>query len=244
MARIFITGSAGGLGLNAARALLQQGHEVVLHARDESRFANAGAVRDEALGTVVGDLADLTETARVAEQADQFGPFDAVIHNAGVYSGNQIFAVNTVAPYLLTALMGKPSRIVYISSGMHRSGTPDLQGIDWTNAATRPAAYSDSKLYVTALSAAVAERWPDVESNAVDPGWVPTRMGGRSAPDDLELGHVTQVWLATRDAGDGRASGGYWFHQQRRQPDPAVNDAAFQAELLDALEKHTGFALK
>jgi NAD(P)-dependent dehydrogenase (short-subunit alcohol dehydrogenase family) len=243
VARLFITGSAGGLGLNAARALLQQGHEVVLHARNEPRLADAGAVRDQALGTVVGNLADVAETVRVAEQADQYGPFDAVIHNAGVYSGSQIFSVNTVAPYILTALMTRPRRVVYISSGMHRSGTPDLQGIDWTNAARRPAAYSDSKLYVTTLSAAVATRWPDVESNAVDPGWVPTRMGGSGAPDDLELGHVTQVWLATRDSSEDQVSGGYWFHQQRRQPHPAVNDAAFQAELLQALERHTGFAL-
>ncbi|RAM38618.1 SDR family NAD(P)-dependent oxidoreductase [Arthrobacter globiformis] len=244
MARIFITGSAGGLGLNAARALLQQGHEVVLHARDESRLASAGAVRDQAVGTVVGDLADLIETEGVAQQAGQFGPFDAVIHNAGVYSGNQIFAVNTVAPYLMTALMARPRRIVYLSSGMHRSGTPDLAGIDWTDAARRPAAYSDSKLYVTALAAAVANRWPDVESNAVDPGWVPTRMGGRSAPDDLELGHATQVWLATRSSADDHVSGGYWFHQQRRESHPAVKNVAFQSELVDALERHTGFALK
>lgn len=222
---------------------MQQGHEVVLHARDESRFADGGEVRDQALGTVVGDLAGIAGTVRVAEQADQYGSFDAVIHNAGVYSGSQIFAVNTVVPYILTALMTRPRRVVYISSGMHRSGTPDLQGIDWTNAVGRPAAYSDSKLYVTTLSAAVATRWPDVESNAVDPGWVPTRMGGSSAPDDLELGHVTQVWLATREAADSRVSGGYWFHQQRRQPHPAVNDAAFQTELLQALERHTGFAL-
>jgi NAD(P)-dependent dehydrogenase (short-subunit alcohol dehydrogenase family) len=244
VARIFITGSAGGLGLNAAGALIQQGHEVVLHARNESRLRDAGAVLDQALGTVVGDLADLTETVRAAEQADQYGPFDAVIHNAGVYSGSQIFSVNTVAPYILTALMARPRRVVYISSGMHRSGTPDLQGIDWTNAAGRPAAYSDSKLYVTTLSAAVASRWPDVESNAVDPGWVPTRMGGRGAPDDLELGHVTQVWLVTREAGGDRVSGGYWFHQQRREPHPAVKDVAFHSELLDALERHTGFALR
>lgn len=243
MARIFITGSAGGLGLNAARALIQQGHEVVLHARNESRFTGAGAVREQAAGTVVGDLADPGETVRVAEQADQYGPFDAVIHNAGVYSGNQILSVNTVAPYILTALMARPPRMVYISSGMHRSGTPDLGGIDWANSAQRPGAYSDSKLYVATLSAAVASRWPEVESNAVDPGWVPTRMGGRGAPDDLEQGHVTQVWLAARDVAEGRVSGGYWFHQQRREPHPAVNDPAFQAELLDALERHTGFAL-
>ncbi|MFF2316574.1 SDR family NAD(P)-dependent oxidoreductase [Arthrobacter sp. NPDC058097] len=243
MARIFITGSAGGLGLNAARALSQQGHDVVLHARHESRFADAGPVRDQAAGTVVGDLADLAGAVRVAERAGEYGPYDAVIHNAGVYSGNEIFSVNTVAPYVLTAIMDRPGRMVYISSGMHRWGTPDLQGIDWRNAGRRPAAYSDSKLYVTTLSAIVASRLPDVESNAVDPGWVPTRMGGRSAPDDLELGHVTQIWLATRNSAEDRVSGGYWFHQQPREPHPAVHDAAFQAELLDALERYTGFAL-
>lgn len=243
MARIFITGSAGGLGLNAAKGLIRQGHEVVLHARNESRLGDAGEVRDQAAGTVVGNLADFDDTLRTAEQADQYGPFDAVIHNAGVYSGRDVFAVNTVAPYVLTALMARPRRLVYISSGMHRSGTPDLQGIDWTDAARRPGAYSDSKLYVTALAAAVANRWPDVESNAVDPGWVPTRMGGRGAPDDLELGHVTQVWLATHAGGD-RVSGGYWFHQKRREPHPAVRDVAFQAELLEALERHTGFELR
>lgn len=244
MARIFITGSAGGLGLNAARALMQQGHEVVLHARNESRLGEAGAVRERAVGAVVGNLADLGETVRVAEQADQYGPFDAVIHNAGVYSGSQIFSVNTVAPYILTALMARPRRLVYISSGMHRSGSTRLDGIDWADAGGRPGAYSDSKLYVTALSAALANRWPDVESNAVDPGWVPTRMGGSGAPDDLELGHVTQVWLASREAGEDRVSGGYWFHQQRREPHPAVKDPAFQSELLEALERHTGFALR
>lgn len=243
MARIFITGSAGGLGLNAAAALMLQGHDVVLHARNPSRLADAGETREHALGTVVGNLADLDETVRVAEQAGQYGPFDAVIHNAGVYSGSDVFAVNTVAPYVLTALMGRPGRLVYVSSGMHRSGTADLQGIDWTDAARRPGAYPDSKLYVTALAAAVASRWPDVESNAVDPGWVPTRMGGRGAPDDLELGHVTQVWLAT-PSGGSRGSGGYWFHQQLREAHPAVNDAGFQAELLGALERHTGIALR
>jgi NAD(P)-dependent dehydrogenase (short-subunit alcohol dehydrogenase family) len=242
LARIFITGSAAGLGLNAARALIRQGHEVVLHARNESRLASAGGVREQAAGTVVGNLAALSETLQVAEQADRLGPFDAVIHNAGLYSGSEVLSVNTVAPYVLTARMARPARLVYISSGMHRSGTADLRGIDWTDAARRPGAYSDSKLYVTALAAAVAARWPETESNAVDPGWVPTRMGGRGAPDDLELGHVTQVWLATRSGG-GRESGGYWFHQQRREPHPAVKDAAFQAELLESLERHTGITL-
>ena len=241
MVRVLVTGTAAGLGLNAARELIGLGHEVVLHARDEARLEGVPKLRDQAFGAVFGDLSDLSATLQAAEQAEQFGPFDAVIHNAGVYRGKHIFTVNTVAPYVLTAAMGKPRRIVYTSSGMHRSGSTDLASVDWLDSTHRPGAYSDSKLYLTALSAAVAARWPDVASNAVDPGWVPTRMGGPGAPDDLELGHATQVWLA---AGGGDAgSGGYWFHRQRRKTHPAVDDEAFRAELLARLEQFTGIAL-
>ncbi|MEZ2387944.1 SDR family NAD(P)-dependent oxidoreductase [bacterium RCC_150] len=243
MARILITGSAGGLGLNTARELMRNGHEVVLHARDESRFAKIPAVRNKAFGAVFGDLADFVATVRIAEHADRLGPFDAIIHNAGVYSGREVFAVNIVAPYVMTAIMKRPRRIVYTSSGLHRSGSPRLDGIDWSNASGRRGAYSDSKLYVTALAVAVANRWPDVESNAVDPGWVPTRMGGPGAPDDLEQGHATQVWLATRESGDARLSGGYWYHRKPYEPHPAATNEEFQAELLEHLERHTGFAL-
>lgn len=241
MARIFITGSAGGLGLNAARALIHEGHEVILHARDASRFTDLAGLPGQAFGTVVGDLAEPAAAVSVGEQADQYGPLDAVIHNAGLSGGKDVFLVNTVAPYILTAVMRKPRRIVYISSGMHRSGSPGLEGIDWSNAAGRPGAYSDSKLYLTAFCAAMARRWPDVQSNAVDPGWVPTRMGGSSAPDDLELGHVTQAWLAARD--EVFVSGGYWYHQQRRTPHPAVTEVRFQAELLRRLERYTGLKI-
>jgi hypothetical protein len=82
-----------------------------------------------------------------------------------------------------------------------------------------------------------------VLSNAVDPGWVPTRMGGPGASDDLRLGHVTQVWLATSDASEAHRSGGYWYHQQRFTPHPAALDTRFQDELLDALARATGTAL-
>ena len=168
---------------------------------------------------------------------------DAVIHNAGVYSGPSVAAVNVVAPFVLTAAMRRPQRLVYLSSGMHRGGRPFTDGGPF--AAGGPlVTYSDSKLFVTTLALAVARLWPDVLSNAVDPGWVPTRMGGSSAPDDLRLGHLTQEWLATSTDADALTSGGYWHHQRRREPHPSARDERFQAGLLDALSEVTGVAIE
>ena len=167
---------------------------------------------------------------------------DAVIHNAGVVSGPHVLPVNAVAPYALTALIHRPQRLVYLSSGMHRGGRASLAGMDWSGHRAT-ASYSDSKLFVTTLAIAVARIWPDVFSNAVDPGLVPTKMGGPSAPDDLRLGHRTQKWLATSDDPEPRTSGGYWHHQQLEKPTPAVHDQQFQDELLDALARFTDIQL-
>ena len=236
--RVLVTGSADGLGRLAAATLLDAGHDVVVHVRNPER---RGAVLDllyRGARVVVGDLADAGQTRSVAEQADEFGRMDAVIHNAGVGSGPGVLPVNVVAPYLLTALMRRPDRLVYLSSGMHRGGRPDLGRIDWTGRG--PGSYSDSKLFVTALALAVARLWPGVLSNAVDPGWVPTRMGGRGAPDDLRLGHITQEWLATSDDPRVRTSGGYWHHQQRAEPHPSASDRRFQDRLIQSLAEFTG----
>jgi NAD(P)-dependent dehydrogenase (short-subunit alcohol dehydrogenase family) len=149
--------------------------------------------------------------------------------------------VNVVAPYLLTALIDRPQRLVYLSSSDHYSGQPSLADVDWIG--RRAGSYPDSKLFVTTIAAAVARLWPDVYSNAVDPGWVPTRMGGPGAPDDLRLGHLTQEWLATSDDPDARTSSGYWHHQRRTEPHPAVHDESFQDALLDELIRHTDVRL-
>jgi NAD(P)-dependent dehydrogenase (short-subunit alcohol dehydrogenase family) len=235
---VLVTGAAVGLGLATAEALAADGHDVVVHARNPSRLADR-ALLDRVHGAIYGDLAKLDETIALAEHANQFGRFEAVIHNAGVFNGPDVLAVNTVAPFLLTALMRKPQRLIYVSSSMHRSGSTRLRGL--APGAAR-ASYEDSKLDVTALALAVANRWTDTVSHAVDPGWVPTRMGGAGATDDLKAGHTTQVWLATADNVDP-STGGYWYHRHTQRPHSATEDPGFQSELITALEAHTGVIL-
>jgi NAD(P)-dependent dehydrogenase (short-subunit alcohol dehydrogenase family) len=225
----------------AAQTLLEDGHEVVVHARNRGRLTAVRDLVDRGAAAVVGDLSDLEETRGLARDVNRLGRMDAVIHNAGVYTGAHVLPVNVVAPYVLTALVDRPQRLVYVSSGAQRSGRARLAGVDWSGG--RAGSYSDSKLFVTTLAVAVAARWPEVYSNAVDPGWVPTRMGGPGAPDDLRLGHLTQEWLATSDDAGARTSGGYWYHGQRYEPHAAVHDRRFQDELLDDLARFTGIRL-
>lgn len=242
MARIFVTGSADGLGHATAETLLGEGHAVVVHVRAKHRLPAVERLVARGARTVIGDLADLAQTRHVAEQVNALGTMDVVIHNAGVYTGLSILPVNVVAPYVLTALVPRPARLIYLSSGMHRGGRPRLEGMDWTGRRAT-GSYSDSKLMVTALAAAVARLWPNVLSNAVDPGWVPTKMGGPGAPDDLRLGHRTQEWLATSNDAAASTTGGYWYHQERTGPHPAANDREFQSQLLAELARFTGLTL-
>lgn len=237
MARIFITGSAGGLGELAARTLIEQGHKVVLHARNAARGKDAIKKNPGAENVLTGELSDLEETEKLADKANKSGIFDAVIHNAGVYqtSSKEIFAVNTLSPYVLTSLMKKPKRLIYLSSGMHLQGQFNLN--DFKSRAT---SYSNSKLHVLMLCMAVARKWPPVYSNAVDPGWVPTKMGGRGAPDNLQLGYETQAWLATSDDDKAKVSGRYFFHQKERRKNPQANDLELQEKFLDFCKKITG----
>jgi NAD(P)-dependent dehydrogenase (short-subunit alcohol dehydrogenase family) len=254
MRRIFITGSTDGLGRAAAETLIHEGHQVVLHARSTTRAAALADLKARCAGIVIGDLSSAKETRSVAEQLNALGRMDAVIHNAGVYreasrgptpEGHaKVLAVNTLAPYLLTALSTRPERLIYLSSGMHRGGEATLHDIDWTERRWNTnQAYSDSKLFVTALSLAVARHWPDVVSSAVDPGWVPTKMGGAGAPDDLEKGHLTQTWLAVSDDAAAKVSGGYWHHRRQQKPEAAALDARFQDRLIARLGELTGVKL-
>ena len=254
LARIFITGSTDGLGLATARTLLNQGHEVLLHARSRERAATLNGLAPQAAGIVIGDLSSAAETRDLAGQVNSHGRMDGIIHNAGVYVSpgriatpeghSRTLAVNVLAPYLLTALIERPSRLIYLSSGMHQGASGSLRDIDWTERRwSASAAYSESKLHVSALSASVARHWPAVLSNSVDPGWVPTKMGGAGAPDDLDMGNDTQSWLAVSDDPAALVSGKYFHHRRQRKPAPEVTDTDFQDRLTDKLAELTGIML-
>jgi NAD(P)-dependent dehydrogenase (short-subunit alcohol dehydrogenase family) len=239
--RILITGSADGLGLATAQSLLVDGHDVVVHARNQDRATGLDELVERGADLVVGEFTDRAAVRRIAAELNDRPPLDAVIHNAGVWSGPAVMPVNVIAPYLLTALLEGVRRHIYLSSGLHLNGRPTLQGVDWKGA--KPGSYADSKLFLTTLSTAIARLRPDLVSNSVNPGWVPTKMGGPSAPDDFDRGHQTQEWLATSNQAEALTSSGYWFHQQLRPTHPAVNDHAFQNELLRTLAEETGTRL-
>ncbi len=250
--RIFITGSRDGLGLAAARELLGAGHAVVVHARDERRASDLRDRLPGAEAVLVADLASRQQTLDLADQANALGTFDAVIHNAGVgYRERQriatpeghahVVAINVLAPYILTARMNRPSRLIYTTSGMHESGDASLRDLDWERRRwDGMQAYSDSKLFGIALSLAVARRWPGVLSNSVSPGWVSTKMGGPGAPDDLALAHVTQTWLAVSDDPAATVTGRVFYHQEEILPSADAVDPRFQDALLARLTDLSG----
>ena len=254
MSRVFITGSTDGLGRAAAQSLIEGGHQVVLHARSSERTSALEDLAPRSAGVVVGDLRSAAETRNVAEQVNAIGRVHAVIHNAGIYRTRgrdptpeghaAVLAVNTLAPYMLTAMIERPDRLVYLSSGLHRDGEGSLDDIDWTSRRWDTArAYAETKLQIVALAFALARRWPEVLSNAVDPGWVRTRMGGSSAPVDLATGQRTQTWLAVSEAPAARVSGRYWHDLSEEQPASEAMDVAFQDRLIERLAELTGVGL-
>lgn len=255
MAKIFITGSSEGLGLMAGQYLADQGHVVVRHARSEARAADARKTLLSAQDVVIGDLSTITAMRDIADQANALGRFDAVIHNVGMgYREprrvetpdglSQLWAVNVLAPYVLTALMQRPERLVYLSSGLHRGGSADLDDLQWADRRWNGTqAYSDTKLHDVLLAFGVARRWPGVLSNALEPGWVPTRMGGTGATDDLSQGHVTQAWLATSDDPEAAVTAGYFYHRRRAKLHPAASSPDLQDRLLHYCREVSGIDL-
>ena len=254
MVTVLVTGSTDGIGRQTALDLIERGHRVVFHARSDQRAEQARAAVPGVAGVVVGDLASLAETRADAEAAKGLAEYDVVIHNAGVGGAEQrsvthdglerIFQVNVLAPYVLTCLIPAPARLVYLTSGLQAQGRAHLNDLQFER---RPwngrQAYSDSKLWDLVLAFAVARRWPRTLSNAVDPGWIKTRMGGSGATEELPAGADTQVWLATSDDPAATVTGCYFKRRRELRANPAASDIDVQDGFLQAAAQLTGVRL-
>ncbi len=227
---------------------------MVLHARNEERAKQAMSKVPGAEKVLTADLSGIEETKKLAEQVNKMGSFDAIIHNAGILNVPQngkskdgiplLFAVNTLAPYILTALINRPKRLVYLSSSMHRGGDAQENQLNAILHGKKSPSYSDTKLHDLILAMAVARKWPEVISNAVDPGWVPTKMGGSSAPDSLEKGYETQAWLATSQEAEALKSGRLLFHKKELNFNKQAAQQAIQEKLLSICEKLSQVSLQ
>jgi NAD(P)-dependent dehydrogenase (short-subunit alcohol dehydrogenase family) len=238
----------------AATKLVKQGHQVVLHARNADRAEDARRELPKAEAIVVGDVETIAGAKDIAAQVNKLGHFDAVIYNAAVGYRERhlitadglphVFAINTLSAYIMTALIARPKRLVYLSSGMHHHADANLDDILWQKRRWNGSqAYAESKLHDAMLAFAIARRWSDVLSNSLEPGWVPTKMGGPSAPDDMDQAHLTQAWLAASDDAKAQVTGKYFYHLKGMNPNPQAKDPTLQDALIGICTEISGVAL-
>ncbi|KAI1630767.1 short chain dehydrogenase [Biscogniauxia mediterranea] len=259
MGRIFITGSSDGLGLMAAKKLIANGHTVYLHARNPRRAEDARSACPGAADVLLGDLSSIQETRMLAESVAKLGPLDCIFHNAGLYLGPyreqaegypSVFAVNVLAPYILTCSVPLPKRLIYASSDSHWSGNAtNLSDFGWREREKQgrfsaSSAYADTKLYNTMFAFAFARRFGSkgVVAHSVDPGWVPTKMGGPGAAGNIKESERLYVMLA-EGSGEAEGMNGCFWENGCKGPAESKQDAQdekAQDALLNKLEKVTG----
>ncbi|KAF7720207.1 Short-chain dehydrogenase/reductase (SDR) family protein [Penicillium ucsense] len=258
MVRILITGSSDGLGLEAARQLIQRNHTVYLHARNQQRAEEARAKCPGAAGVLIADLTTMAETKKLAEEANAIGTFDAVILNAGMFHGDYrktpdfgmpaLAFVNVIALYSLVCLLNRPKRLILISSTLHKQAKTDLKDPFWLERGEKGfqvfQAYCDSKFHVLLLAKAAARRFKGTSVTAVHPGWIQTKMGGESATDNMQDGIDTYLMLAEGDYDQSLT--GVYFEPKRKLAGslPAGDDENLQEQMVQACEELTKLKLE
>ncbi|KAI0432755.1 short chain dehydrogenase [Xylaria sp. FL1042] len=258
MGRIFITGSTDGLGLRAAKQLVSRGHTVYLHARNAQRASDARNACPGAADVLLGDLTSIEETKALATSLSKLEPMDCIFHNAGLYLGPYraqaegypgVFAVNVLAPYILTCLAPLPKRLLYVSSDSHRAGSTNLDDFGWrerhkAGRFSDRGAYADTKIYNTMFGYVFARRFASkgVVAHSADPGWVPTKMGGAGAPGDIDESDRLYVMLAEGSGEAEGKNGCYWANGKigPAQSKKETYDEEAQDALLSKLEEITG----
>ena len=248
---VLVTGATDGIGEEIARELVARGARVIVHGRSVER-AEAAAERVGAAGVAVADLASFAQVRAMV--ADLEGPLDGLVNNAGIGYGTApprgartedghepTWQVNFLSAFLLTELLRERlegGRVVHVSSGVHSSGSVDLEQPDEPRYATP---YAQSKIALVMLARERGERWcsdggPAV--NSCSPGWIATKMGG-SGGGSLADGADTPVWLLTEPSLDG-VTGRYFWQRREEQPNPQAEDADARSRLVALARAATG----
>ena len=241
--RVLVTGATDGIGEEIARQLAGRGARVIVHGRSAEK-AEAAAERTGAAETAVADLASFAQVRAMAGGLS--GPLDGLVNNAGIGYGTApprntrtedghepTWQVNFLSAFLLTELLRerlKGGRVVHVSSGVHSSGSVDLEQPDEPRFATP---YAQSKIALVMLAREQGERWaqdggPAV--NACSPGWIATKMGGAGG-GRLADGADTPVWMLTDPALEG-VTGRYFWQRREEEPNPQANDATARRQLV------------
>jgi NAD(P)-dependent dehydrogenase (short-subunit alcohol dehydrogenase family) len=260
-----VTGATDGIGLETAAQLAQRGARVLVHGRSQAKAVAACATlrerqRDGAFVPVWGDLSSLAQVRTLAAQVDAAAPtLDVLLNNAGVFmterresaDGYELtFAVNHLAPFLLTRLLlpklrrSSGGRVVNVSSMAHARGRLDLEDLDLKRGYDGYGAYASSKLCNVYFTHELARRLAGtaVTTTSLHPGVISTKllrtgfgMGGAS----LESGARTSVHCAlSKEAGE--ANGRYFSAARLAREAPHANDPALEGKLWEISAQRCG----
>jgi retinol dehydrogenase 12 len=268
-----VTGATSGIGKAAATALAGMGAQVVLVGRDRGR-AEATAAQVGSVGTrpPIVDIADFAAMDQVRALAGRLAALDRIdvlINNAGLVLGERrgtpdgfehVFAVNHLAPFLLTNLLlpkltaSAPARVITVSSDAHSAARLDLDDPNLEHGWDSWRSYANSKLANILFTRELARRLhgTGVTANCAHPGVVRTGFGREARPLlrlgvtlarpfllSPERGADTIVYLASSpDVAD--EAGGYYVKRQRREPSVAARDDAAARKLWQVSEELTG----
>jgi len=249
--RVLVTGATDGIGEEIARQMAGRGARVVVHGRSAEK-AEAAAERTGAAEIAVADLASFAQVRAMADGLS--GSLDGLVNNAGIGYGTApprnartedghepTWQVNFLSAFLLTELLRerlRGGRVVHVSSGVHSSGSVDLERPDEPRYATP---YAQSKIALVMLAREQGERWardggPAV--NACSPGWIATKMGGAGG-GDLADGADTPVWMLTDPSLEG-VTGRYFWQRREEEPNPQTNDETARRRLVELARAATG----